>query len=301
MSMSSITTPAARATTLSRLADYVELTKPRIAALVLVCVAAGAFVSSWGQFEPLVLIHALVGTSLIAASASGFNHWLERHSDARMTRTASRPLPAGRLSVGEVITFSIVCGIAGFAYLLLLVNGLAALVGAATWITYVLLYTPLKSRTPFNTHVGAVSGALPVLIGAAAAGGRLEPALALFGILLFWQFPHFMAIAWIYREEYARAGLKMSPVVDPTGRSAGLTAVLNALVLLPLSYFAVAHYPPWEAGVFLIAALALGAGQLACALLFCWRRDVASARRLLRASLVYLPAILLLLIALPLL
>jgi heme O synthase-like polyprenyltransferase len=102
MSMSSITTPAARATTLSRLADYVELTKPRIAALVLVCVAAGAFVSSWGQFEPLVLIHALVGTSLIAASASGFNHWLERHSDARMTRTASRPLPAGRLSVGEV-------------------------------------------------------------------------------------------------------------------------------------------------------------------------------------------------------
>ena len=301
MSMSSITTTAARTTTITRIADYFELTKPRIAALVLVCVAAGAFVSSWGQFEPLVLIHALVGTALIAASASGFNHWIERHSDARMTRTASRPLPAGRLRVGEVIAFSVVCGIAGFAYLLLLVNWLAALVGLATWITYVLLYTPLKSRTPFNTHVGAVSGALPVLIGAAAVSGRLEPALALFGILLFWQFPHFMAIAWIYREEYARAGLKMSPVVDPSGRSAGLSAVLNALVLLPLSYFAVAHYPPWEAGVFLISALVLGAGQLACALAFCWRRDVASARRLLRASLIYLPAILLLLIALPLL
>jgi protoheme IX farnesyltransferase len=301
MSMSSITTVAPRSTFLSRAADYVELTKPRIAALVLVCVAAGAFVSSWGQFEPIVLLHALVGTTLIAASASGFNHFIERNSDARMTRTASRPLPAGRLSVTEVITFSVVCGIAGGAYLLLLVNWLAAAVGAATWITYVLLYTPLKSRTPFNTHVGAVSGALPVLIGAAAVSGRMEPALALFGILLFWQFPHFMAIAWIYREEYARAGLQMSPVVDPSGRSAGLTAVLNALVLLPLSYFAVAHYPPWEAGVFLIAALVLGAGQLACALAFCWRRDVTSARRLLHASLIYLPAILLLLIALPLL
>jgi protoheme IX farnesyltransferase len=301
MSMSSITTTTARTTPFTRIADYLELTKPRIAALVLVCVAAGAFVSSWGQFEPLALIHALVGTALIAASASGFNHWYERDSDARMVRTASRPLPAGRLSVGEVVAFSAVCGIAGFAYLLLLVNVPAALLGAATWITYVLFYTPLKSRTPFNTHVGAVSGALPVLIGAAAVSGRLEPALALFGILLFWQFPHFLAIAWIYRDDYARAGLKMSPVVDPSGRSAGLTAVLNALVLLPLSYFAVAHYPPWEAGVFLVAALVLGAGQLACALAFCWRRDVASARRLLRASLIYLPAILLLLIALPLL
>jgi protoheme IX farnesyltransferase len=301
MSMSSLTTPAPRTTVIARLADYVELTKPRIAALVLVCVAAGAFVSSWGQFEPLLLVHALVGTLLVAASASGFNHWLERHSDARMTRTATRPLPAGRLSSVEVITFSVVTGIAGVAYLLLFTNTLSTLAGVATWITYVLLYTPLKSRTPFNTHVGAVSGALPVLIGAAAVSGRLEPALALFGILLFWQFPHFMAIAWIYREEYARAGLKMSPVVDPSGRSAGLTAVLNALVLLPLSYFAVAHYPPWEAGVFLVAALVLGAGQLACALAFCWRRDVVSARRLLRASLIYLPAILLLLIALPLL
>lgn len=301
MSMSSITSVAARPTLLARAADYVELTKPRIAALVLVCVAAGAFVSSWGQFEPVVLVHALVGTLLVAASASGFNHWLERHSDARMSRTASRPLPAGRLSTVEVIAFSVVCGVAGVAYLLWFVNPLAAMVGAATWITYVLLYTPLKSRTSLNTHVGAVSGALPVLIGAAAVSGRWAPALALFGILLVWQFPHFMAIAWIYREEYARAGLQMSPVVDPSGRSAGLTAVLNALLLLPLSYLAALHYPPWEAGLFLIAALVLGAGQLACALAFCWRRDLVSARRLLRASLVYLPAILLLLIALPLL
>jgi protoheme IX farnesyltransferase len=300
MSMSSITT-APRPTTLSRLADYVELTKPRIAALVLVCVAAGAFVSSWGQFDPLVLVHALAGTLLVAASASGLNHYLERESDARMARTASRPLPARRLSGGEVIVFSVICGVVGFAYLFALVNTLAALVGAATWITYVLFYTPLKSRTPLNTHVGAVSGALPVLIGAAAVSGRPAPALALFAILLFWQFPHFMAIAWIYREDYARAGLKMSPVVDPSGRSAGLTAVLNALALLPLSYFAVAHYPPADAAVFLVVALVLGAAQLACALAFCWRRDVASARRLLRASLVYLPVILLLLIALPLL
>lgn len=301
MSTSSIAVARRGAGFFARLGDYVELTKPRISALVLVAVAAGAFVSSWGQPHPLTLVHTLLGTLLVAASASGFNQYLERHSDALMPRTQSRPLPAGRLSSGEVMVFSVGCLFAGAVYLLLAVNWLTALAAGATWILYVLVYTPMKSLTAFNTHVGAVAGALPVLIGAAAVGGRWQPAAALFCILLLWQFPHFMAIAWMYRRQYARAGLQMAPVVDPSGRSTALQAVLSALALLPLSYWAVAHFPPREAALFMIAALLLGGGQLACAVAFCWRMNDASARRLLRASLVYLPAVLLLLIVLPLL
>ncbi len=284
-----------------RIADYVELTKPRIAVLVLISVAAGGFVASLGQPHPLAIMHALFGTLLTAASASAMNHLLERRSDLRMNRTRNRPLPAGRLSQREVLWFASVTIIAGIAYLLATAGWLPAVLAASTWLLYVVAYTPMKSRSIWNTHVGAIAGALPVLIGASAAGSYWQPAAALFCILLMWQFPHFMAIAWIYREDYAAAGAKMSPVVDPSGRHAGLQAVVCALMLLPLSFLAATgHYPMFDAGVFMLAALVLGTGQLMCAIAFCLNTNDTTARLLLRASLVYLPSLLILLIALPL-
>lgn len=301
-STSASTVASARRTgVLTRIADYVELTKPRIAALVLVAVAAGGFVASLGQPHPLALLHALIGALLVAASASAMNHFLERHSDRRMQRTAQRPLPAGRLAPGEALAFAGLTGVAGVVYLAAALGWLPTLFAAGTWAIYVLAYTPLKSRTVWNTHVGAIAGAMPVLIGAAATGGRWQPAAVLFCIVLLWQFPHFMAIAWMYRRQYAQAGLQMSPVVDPSGRRAGLQAVVCALMLLPLSFLAAArYYPPLDATAFMLAALLLGGGQLVFAIAFCLRTSDATARWLLRASLVYLPSLLILLMALPL-
>jgi len=300
MSASTITS-ARRAGALARVADYIELTKPRIAMLVLVSVAAGGFVASLGQPDPLSLLHALVGTLLTAASASAMNHYLERQSDARMARTSDRPLPAGRLAEAEVLLFAALTMFAGVVYLGATLGWWPLCFAVGTWAIYVLAYTPLKRCSSWNTHVGAIAGAMPVLIGASAAGGYWQPAAALFCILLLWQFPHFMAIAWIYRREYASAGLQMSPVVDPSGRHAGLQAVVCALMLLPLSFVAAAHYYPlWNATVFMSAALALGSGQLLCAIAFCLHMNDATARLLLRASLVYLPSLLILLMALPL-
>lgn len=286
---------------LTRVADYVELTKPRIAVLVLISVAAGGFVASLGQPDPIALLHALVGTLLTAASASALNHYYERHSDQRMQRTANRPLPAGRLSEREVLVFSALTIIAGIAYLAWTVGWLPVLFAGLSWSVYVLAYTPLKSRSHLNTHVGAVSGALPVLIGAAATGSHWQPAAALFCIMLLWQFPHFMAIAWLYRDDYAAAGLKMSTVVDPSGRHAGLQAVVCALMLLPLSFLAATgHFPAFDTAAYMTLALILGTGQLACAIAFCLHMNDQTARLLLRASLIYLPSLLILLMALPL-
>lgn len=283
---------------LARAADYVELTKPKIGILVLVAVAVAYYVAEWGQPDPLVLLHVLVGTLLVSASASALNQWLERASDSLMERTADRPLPAGRLSSFEVLAFATFTIISGLAYLTYAVNLVTAFLGLLTWAIYVWIYTPLKSRTALNTAVGAVAGALPVLMGWSAGGAALDKrAWALFLILFLWQFPHFMAIAWIYRRQYARGGLKMLTVVDPTGRRAGMQAVLAALALLPVSFVPALFAP----GISWYVALAflLGAGQLACAVAFYARLDEISARRLLRASLVYLPLLLGLLLLVP--
>ena len=299
----SISTAAASRRTgfMARVLDYIELTKPRIAVLVLVSVAAGGFLASLGQPNPIALLHALIGTLLTAASASAFNHYLERHSDRRMRRTADRPLPAGRLSEQEVLVFGAATLVAGVVYLSVTLGWWPLFFAGLSWVIYVLAYTPLKSRSHWNTHVGAVSGALPVLIGASATGSHWQPAAALFCILLLWQFPHFMAIAWLYREDYGAAGLKMSPVVDPSGRHAGLQAVVCALMLLPLSFLAATgHFPALDAFWFMSLALVLGTAQLACAIAFCLHMNDTTARLLLRASLVYLPSLLILLMALPL-
>ncbi|HTQ37518.1 MAG TPA: heme o synthase [Pirellulales bacterium] len=291
---------------LARLNAYLELSKPRIASLVLVVVAVSAFAGHWGPPQLWIWLHTLLGTALVAASASTFNQLLERSCDARMERTAGRPLPSGRLTTKQAISFGVVTLAIGVAELTLLVNMLAALLGGLTWLFYVVLYTPLKSKTAANTAVGAVAGALPVLIGWAAVGasfsitgGPLPDGMyvaALFLIVYLWQFPHFMAIAWIYRHQYSAAGLQMLTVVDSTGRRAGAQAVLGALALAPISLLPALQMP---SRVYLAGALSLSIAYLAAAVLFCWRRDQRSARFLLQTSLVYLPVLLILLVLSP--
>jgi heme o synthase len=296
---STLTYADRREVLLLRTADYVELTKPRIATLVLVTVAVSGFVAGWGPPNPLLLFNTLLGTTLVAASASALNQWLERRSDALMQRTVDRPLPAGRLRSREVLAFGAATIVIGFLYLGLAVNWVTAWLGFITWFSYVWVYTPLKSITPANTAVGAVAGALPVLMGWSAVGAELGiKAFALFLIVFLWQFPHFMAIAWIYRHQYAAAGLKMLPVVDPSGRRAGAQAVVSALALVPVSL--VPAVLGLAGGTYFFWALLLGLGQLACAVAFLLHLDEVSARRLLRASLIYLPALLLLLMLGPL-
>ncbi len=288
-----------RAAWVARVADYVELTKPRITVMVLVTVAVAAVVAAWGSPGGWLVAHTLAGTALVAASASALNQWIERHSDAEMPRTADRPLPSGRLTVRQVVAFGVVAVAMGLVYLAATVNLQTAALAFLTWILYVCVYTPLKRRTTFNTVVGAVAGALPVLIGWSAAGAPLDVrAWSLFLIVFIWQFPHFMAIAWIYRRQYAAAGLRMLSVVDPSGLRSGAQAIVAALALIPVSLVPCLTQPGGE--LCFVWALVLGLGQLVCAICFFLELSEQAARRLLLASLVYLPAMLALLVFGPL-
>lgn len=294
MSTTTLAIDSPRTHGLARVADFVELTKPRIGVLVLITVAISYCCARWGQPEPWAMIHAMFGTLLVAASASALNQYLERCLDLRMARTAERPLPAGRLSKVEVIAFAVITIVAGEAYLTLLVNYEAALWGLLTWVIYVWIYTPLKTRTPLNTAIGAISGALPVFIGWAAAGSVGNDhlrAVSLFMIVFLWQFPHFMAIAWMYRKQYDHAGMKMLSVVDPTGRRAGVQAVCGAVALLPVSLLPGLFTPGVGGLIFVVVAFLLGVTQLGFAIAFCNKLTDAAARHLLKASLVYLPTV----------
>jgi protoheme IX farnesyltransferase len=300
MSTSSLIIERPRRAALARLADFAELTKPRIAVLELIVVLAAGFVATWGQPSPAPLLGALLGTLLVAASASAANQWLERHQDSRMQRTASRPLPAGRLSSQEAIVFSVATLFAGIACLAYFVNGYSLLWALLTWALYVLAYTPLKTISPLNTAVGAVAGALPVLIGWSATGAGLDVrAAALFLVLFLWQFPHFMAIAWLYRRDYGQAGYQMLTVVDPSGKRAGWQAALAALALLPVSVVPVLSTSGLGSLLYVAGVCLLGAAQLALAAYFWKQATEVSARLLLRASLVYLPTVLVMLILTP--
>ncbi|HZZ73846.1 MAG TPA: heme o synthase [Pirellulales bacterium] len=298
MSTTALLCEPRRATLLSKASDYLELTKPRIGVLVLVTVAVGAFIGRCCMPDGWLLFHTLVGTAFVAASASAFNQWWERQSDRLMARTALRPLPDGRLSALEVVCFGMATIVLGALYLTYWVNGLTALLGLLTWFIYAWVYTPLKTRTPANTFVGAISGALPVLMGWAAVGASFNlqivglKAAALFLIVFFWQFPHFMAIAWIYRQQYAAAGMQMLPVVDPSGRRAGAQALTTALMLLPVSL--VPAYLHVAGLAYALGAVALGLIYIVSSYSFLIRPDEISSRRLLRVSLVYLPSLLLL-------
>lgn len=284
---------------IARARDYLELAKPKIAVLELVTVATAFYLAGHGSPSLWPLVHALVGTALVATSASAFNQWLERSTDALMPRTANRPLPAGRLHSRDVAWFGSVTAVVGVCYLALLVNQLTAFLGLASWLLYVVVYTPLKRHSEVNTAVGAVAGALPVLMGWTAAGSPLDVnAATLFMIVFLWQFPHFMAIAWLYRDDYAAAGMKMLTVVDPSGIRAGRQAVLAASALLPITLIPV--LVNYATPLYAVAAVTIGLAQLVCAALFFRRLDESSARRLLRASLLYLPAILCLLTFVPL-
>jgi protoheme IX farnesyltransferase len=288
--------PSAPSVARPRLADYLELTKPRVSVMVLLTVAAGVLLGTVGSPDWTILGRALLGTALVAAGASALNQLLERDSDLLMRRTENRPLPAGRLQPLEVLLLGAGLGTGGVIYLAIsLRQPLAALVAAATFVSYVFIYTPLKRKTSLNTLIGAVPGALPPVIGWAAARGSLDlEAWALFAIMFLWQVPHFLAIAWIYREDYARAGLRMLPVTDRDGGMSGLQMVAYCLALIPASLLPLML---GRAGVvYFVGAVVLGGGFLGFALAFLRRRSLRQAHGVLRASLVYLPVLLALLL-----
>lgn len=284
--------PAADRSTLAALAT---LTKPRIVVLVLVTVAVGFVLGDRGEGRPLVLACALLGTGLVAAGASVWNQVLERDRDALMRRTAGRPLPAGQVGVVAAAAFGTVLALGGIAALVAGTTPLAAGVAALTFVLYAFVYTPLKPLTTLNTAVGAIPGALPPVIGWAAAAGALgAEAASLFLIVFLWQFPHFLAIAWIHRDDYARGGHRMLPRYDPTGAITGRQATLYALALVP-----VALLPTLDglAGpAYFVGALGFSLYYLVAASRFWANVGESSARRLLGASFLHLPATLILLV-----
>jgi protoheme IX farnesyltransferase len=282
-----------------RLTAFIVLTKPRIGVMVLVTVATGFFLGARGGSNPSTLLLTLFGTGLVAAGASALNQLLERARDGRMRRTSGRPLPTGRVTPAEAAAFGAATAALGLAMLALGANLTAAAVALTTLVLYVFVYTPLKPRTTLNTAVGAVPGALPPVIGWSAATGRLGvEAWALFLIVFLWQFPHFLAIAWIYREDYARGGHRMLPSVDPLGAMTGRQAAVYALALVPAGLLPTAV--GLAGGYYFAGALALGLFYLASSVRFWSDVSDLTARRLLRASFVYLPAILALLLLNPL-
>ncbi len=297
--LASASTEAALAAAGNKVAAYVSLTKPRIVVMVLVTVGVGFLLGARGSAHPATLSLTLLGTALVAGGASTLNQWMERARDARMRRTANRALPRGRLGAVEAASFGVGLGLAGTAILLWGANWLAAAVAVSTLLLYVFVYTPLKPWTTLNTAIGAIPGALPPVIGWAAATETLGiEAFALFLIVFLWQFPHFLAIAWIYREDYARGGLKMLPGADPQGALTGRQATIYALALIPAGLL------PATIGlagpVYFVGALVLGLLYLVVAIQFWTGVSESTARRLLRMSFFYLPLVLLLLVLNPL-
>jgi protoheme IX farnesyltransferase len=274
--------------------DYVALTKPRITWLILMSTAVGYF---FGHKQPWSLaadwslvLHLLIGTGLIASGTAALNQWYEREADRLMRRTQSRPLPAGRLKAKRALLFGIGLSILGFADLWFGTNHLCALLGAFTLGSYLFVYTPLKQRSQLSTVIGALPGAMPPLMGYAASAGVLTTeAWTLFAILFLWQFPHFLAIAWMYREDYARAGIRMLPVVEPDGGSTSRQIVLYASTLIPVSMFPALL--GMSGRIYLVGALILGGWFLYTGIRVAFDRTNGRARQVLLASVIYLPLI----------
>ncbi len=277
--------------TSARLKDYMALTKPGISVMAAVTALAGFLLGSAGTWNGARLAHTALGTLLVSAGACALNMLFERDVDARMRRTESRPLPAQRLHPGEALFMGVFLLVAGIVYLMGFVNGLTALLAGFTASVYLYVYTPLKKISALNTIFGAVAGALPPVMGWTAAAGRFEPgAWVLFGILFFWQFPHFFSLAWIYREDYARAGLSMLPVVEEDGKGTsrrilGFTVALLGASFLPLLSSSAGKTYAFSAGI-------LGMGLLILGILFALDRTALRARRLFFASVIYLPVLL---------
>ena len=275
--------------------DLVQLTKPRIVVMILFTTIATSLIAaeSWIDLESLFCL--LLGTGLIAGSAGAANQIWERVIDGQMSRTAKRPLPDGRLNVTVALFFTGMTGIVGSAVLSTRFGPVPAAAGVATWLIYVLVYTPMKTRTAWNTTVGAIAGALPVLIGYTATGGSLSDATGwlLFGVLAAWQYPHFMAIAWMYRRQYADAGFRMTTTADPSGRWAGYQAIGGSLLLMVCG-FALCAIPNGMFAGMLCCLAVFGASypMLKASVRFTREPDDKLARKLLRSSLLVLPAVL---------
>jgi protoheme IX farnesyltransferase len=277
--------------------DYIQLTKPRITWLILMSTGVGFFFGARGaSWDWLILLHTIIGTGLIASGTAALNQWMERDADARMNRTKRRPLPSGSISPERAFWFAVALSVLGFVELWLGANLLTALFGAFTLASYLFVYTPLKRVTPHSTTVGAIPGAMPPVIGYAAARGDVNvEALALFAILFFWQFPHFYSIAWLYREDYGRAGIRMLPVVDPSGERTARQILLTGLVLIPVSLL-----PSWLG----MTGNLYSAGAVLLGVMYFWygvrvnrERTLMRARGVLMASIVYLPLLYVLLLA----
>lgn len=274
-----------------RLLDFIELTKPRVVVMVLITTAAGFYLASDGATNALLLLPALVGTALAAAGTLALNQYLERDVDALMERTRGRPLPGGRLRPREAKVFGVLLAVGGIAYLWLAVNALSAAVTATISLTYLFLYTPLKRYTPFCSIIGAVPGALPPVTGWAAARDSLGiEAGVLFSIMFLWQLPHSLAIARLYRDDYARGGIRVLPVVEDDGRSTGRQIVSNCIALLAVGLLPTAL--GLAGPIYGATAFVFGSVFLAYGVAFARARTVPAARHLLLASLIYLPALL---------
>jgi protoheme IX farnesyltransferase len=275
----------------NRLADYAQLSKVRLSGLVMITVAAGYFIASPGMPNLAVLLCTLIGVSLVAAGTSALNQFIERERDARMERTRNRPLPSGRMLPGEALAFGLLTITGGLLIVGLGVNLLAAALTAATSAIYVLVYTPLKTRTTLNTLVGAIPGALPPMIGWAAATGKIQlGAFVLFAILYVWQLPHFWSIAWFYRDDYKRGGMRMLSVEDTDG---GMLARQISLWCVTLMVTSLLPVLVGMAGrTYAVGALALGVGFLAAGVINQFKRTRESTRGVFFASLLYLPLLL---------
>ena len=280
----------------TKAAAFYQLTKPGIVRLVMVTTAAGYYLAGGASQNLLLFVNVLIAVALVAGGTNALNQWVERDADANMRRTSRRPLPSGQLSSREAVLFAWAISLVGLVYLAVFVNMLTAFVVGFTLGSYVFIYTPLKKKTWISTLVGAVPGALPIIAGWTATGRPLNAAAwALFAIMFVWQMPHFFALAWIYREDYRKAGFQMLTVVDETGSRAALQAALYAAVLIPISILPTAF--GLTGMIYLVGALVLGVGFLFPTLLmvlrgpsnkFAWRTFI--------ASIAYLPLLLFLMV-----
>lgn len=275
--------------------DYLELTKPRVTWLIVMSAAVGYYFGHSGAWSILSVFHTLIGTALIASGTAALNQWYEREADRHMRRTQARPLPAGRLRPNQALVFGILLAFIGTLELGFCINWLTAALGLVTLLMYLCLYTPLKQKTWWSTTVGAVPGAMPPLIGFAAAANTLSPAAWVLGAILFlWQFPHFYAIAWMYREDYSRAGIQMLPVVEPDGESTARQIMLCSTLLIPISLL-----PRWigmTGSLYMIGAIILGLLFLYSGVRVSMDRSRTRARHVLLTSVVYLPVLYLLMV-----
>lgn len=286
--MDSAAAQIASTTGRERLAAFVELTKPRIAFMLVLTSAAGFYLGSRGMFDLVLFSNAMIGIGLLAFGVATLNQWLERRTDVLMDRTATRPLPTGKITPNEALVFGSLLCLSAELYLYFLVNPLTALLGLSVIVGYVLMYTPLKTRTSASTAIGAIPGAMPPLMGWTSSANEVSiGAWALFAFLFLWQFPHFFAIAWMYKDQYAKAGILMLPVVDPSGRMTARQIVLFSIMMVTIS---LAPFFLGFAGlIFLTAATLLGIWFLAESIRTARAKTPEKARRLLLISVLYLP------------